>query len=257
MTPEEAARVVGLSAGDGYTEARLEEAQRALDAQYRARGYNRVTIDYQARTVEADAASRAATDVDVVVRVDEGPQQRLREVVTSGVSRTRPGIVSRALALEVGAPVNLAAWNAARRRAYETGAFRGVDIQREVIDASSPRCPAKSRFGPGSPCRNGRRCGSGTASKFATSSTPPATPRAPTNRRVNPWAVARSGSASRAISRRAGCSEPRCRPASPAATRSDPARYASVPDGADVLRAADRRRRYSSSVRSRSRVPTR
>ena len=91
MTPEEAARVVGLSAGDGYTEARLEKAQRALDAQYRARGYNRVSIDYQVRTVETDAASRAATDVDVVVRVDEGPQQRLREVVTSGVSRTRPG----------------------------------------------------------------------------------------------------------------------------------------------------------------------
>jgi outer membrane protein assembly factor BamA/autotransporter translocation and assembly factor TamB len=142
MTPEEAARVVGLSAGDAYTEARLEDAQRALDAQYRARGYNRVTIDYQARTVEADAASPAAIDVDVVVRVDEGPQQRLREVVTSGVSRTRPGIVSRALALEVGAPVDLAAWNAARRRAYETGAFRGVDIQREVIDGD-PAVPGE------------------------------------------------------------------------------------------------------------------
>src|SRR5262249_35241756 len=69
-----------------------------------------------------------------VVRVDEGPQQRLREVVMDGVSRTRPALISRALRLNVGAPVDLAEWNAARRRAYETGAFRSVDIQRTVLE---------------------------------------------------------------------------------------------------------------------------
>jgi len=137
LTSEEIARTVGLAAGDRYTEPRLEEAQRALDAQYRARGYNRVTIDAQARTVDQSVTS-AGLDVDIVVRVDEGPQQRLREVVTAGVNRTRPGIVSRALALDVGAPVDLAAWNAARRRVYETGAFRSVDIEREVIERAEP-----------------------------------------------------------------------------------------------------------------------
>jgi outer membrane protein assembly factor BamA len=106
----------------------LEEAQRALDARYRARGYNRVTIDYQARTVETEAASRV--DVDVVVRVDEGPQQRLREVVTSGVSRTRPGIVSRAL------------WMSARRSISPPGTLRGgarTKPARSVESTSSAR----------------------------------------------------------------------------------------------------------------------
>jgi outer membrane protein assembly factor BamA/autotransporter translocation and assembly factor TamB len=132
---DEAARIIGLAAGDRYTESRLDAGQLALDAQYRTRGYNRVGIDYEAR--RADAAPDAFA-VDIIVRVEEGPQQRLRDVVTSGLSRTRPAILSRALTLDVGAPVDLAAWNAARRRVYETGAFRSVDIQRTVIEESAP-----------------------------------------------------------------------------------------------------------------------
>jgi outer membrane protein assembly factor BamA len=129
ITPDEAAGMIGLVAGSLYTESGLEQAQQALDAQYRARGYNRLRIDAQAQTPQAAGTH----DVAVVLRVDEGPQQQLREIVTDGVSRTKPALLSRALKLEVGAPVDLAAWNAARRRLYETGAFRSVDIQRTVI----------------------------------------------------------------------------------------------------------------------------
>src|SRR4029453_7751314 len=41
---DEVTRLIGLSAGDRYAEGRLDEVQRALDAAYRARGYNRVGI---------------------------------------------------------------------------------------------------------------------------------------------------------------------------------------------------------------------
>jgi len=132
FTPEEASQFAGLSQGERYMSSRLEEAQTAFDARYRARGFNRVAIDYQA------AVAKDATDVQVLVRVDEGPQQRLREVATQGLARTKPALLSRALKLTVGEPVDLAAWNAARRRAYETGAFRSVDIQREVLAAADP-----------------------------------------------------------------------------------------------------------------------
>ncbi len=126
--PEEAARLVGLASGDRYRAARLEEAQLALDTQYRARGFNRVGIDYKA------AVTERTSSVTVVVRVDEGPQQRLRDIETVGLTRTNPRLLSRALIeLNLGEPVDLTAWNAARRRAYETGAFRSVDIQREVM----------------------------------------------------------------------------------------------------------------------------
>src|SRR5262249_24017476 len=113
-----------------YTAAHLEAAQAALDTRYRALGYNRVGIDYQA------GISSDTTDVDIVVRVDEGPQQRLRAVNTQGLTRTTPALLSHALNLDIGEPVALAAWNAARCRAYETGAFRSVDIQREVLESA-------------------------------------------------------------------------------------------------------------------------
>jgi outer membrane protein assembly factor BamA/autotransporter translocation and assembly factor TamB len=135
MTADEAARILGLKTGETYTESRLDEAQRALDTQYRARGYQRVGIDCQARTA---APGQSTIEINVVVHVDEGPQQRLREIVTEGLARTNPNVVSRALKLDLGAPVDLTAWNEARRRLYETGAFRSVDIQRQVIELSPP-----------------------------------------------------------------------------------------------------------------------
>src|SRR6185295_9659908 len=140
MTPDEAQRLSGLSAGQVFTESQIEKGQLALDTQYRARGFNRVTIVHQVETAPAGPGNNV---VDVSIRVDEGPQQRLRDVVTTGLERTRPSLVSRALKLDVGKPVDLAAWNTARRRLYQTGAFRSVDIQREVIEpAAAPPDPS-------------------------------------------------------------------------------------------------------------------
>lgn len=135
ITPEEAARIVALWAGDRFTEPRIEEAQLALDRHYRARGFNRVSIVHQ---VEMASSAGKVDEVDVAIRVDEGAQQRLRDIVTTGLERTDAALVSRALKLDVGEPVDLAAWNAARRRLYETGAFRSVDVQREVIAPAAP-----------------------------------------------------------------------------------------------------------------------
>jgi outer membrane protein assembly factor BamA/autotransporter translocation and assembly factor TamB len=131
FTPDEAVRLTGLTSGDTFAESKIEKAQVALDEQYRARGFNRVVIDQQV------AKTSPGATVDVAVHVEEGPRQRLRDVVITGLERTRPSLVSRALKLEVGQPVDLAAWNAARRRLYQTGAFRSVDIQREVTEAAA------------------------------------------------------------------------------------------------------------------------
>jgi outer membrane protein assembly complex protein YaeT len=125
-----ATRVAGLSAGDRYTDAELQAAQLALENQYRARGFNRVSIAARARS-----AGPGVVDVDI--QVDEGPQQRLRAITINGVSRTKPELISRALQLNIGDPVDLAAWNEARRRIYATGVFRGVDLQREPMESET------------------------------------------------------------------------------------------------------------------------
>jgi outer membrane protein assembly factor BamA/autotransporter translocation and assembly factor TamB len=117
----------GLSKGEVVTESKMEHARIALDQAYRALGYNSVDVTLQS------GPHIDRPEVDVSVRVDEGRQQKLRDVATMGVEHTHPSLVSRALKLNIGEPVNLSAWNDARRRLYETGAFRSVDIEREVI----------------------------------------------------------------------------------------------------------------------------
>jgi hypothetical protein len=119
--------VAALSAGDVFTEARIDKARDDVDTAYRAKGFNAASV-----TIDAVEAPDSA-EVDVTIEVDEGPQQRLGDIQTTGLHRVRPGIVDRALNLKVGEPIDLAAWNNARKRLYETGAFRSVDIEREVI----------------------------------------------------------------------------------------------------------------------------
>ena len=71
--------------------------------------------------------------------MDEGPQQRVRDIAIAGLVRTRPELVRRALKLEAGEPVNLAEWATARQRLYETGVFRSVDIQPEPMPIAAER----------------------------------------------------------------------------------------------------------------------
>src|SRR5204863_4469125 len=132
------ADVVKASELEGDTvlsDALIDRARRGIAKAYRAEGFNSVAVTLRIEGV----ADRS--EVDVAVTIEEGPQQRLRDVVTAGFARTRPELVSRQLKLEPGQPVNLAAWSSARRRVYETGAFRSIDIQPEPAlpgDAAGP-----------------------------------------------------------------------------------------------------------------------
>ena len=136
LSPADVIAKAGLAKGEVITDSKMEGARVALDQSYRALGFNSVTVTIQSGTTSP------RPEVNIYVQVDEGRQQRLRDIVTMGVEHTRPSLVSRALNLDIGQPVNLAAWNEARRRLYETGAFRSVDIEREVIEEPVVEAPA-------------------------------------------------------------------------------------------------------------------
>jgi outer membrane protein insertion porin family len=75
--------------------------------------------------------------VDIVVRVNEGPQQIVRELTTQGEINTRPGVISRTLRIRPGDPVNLRQWSQARKRLYDTNVFRQVDIEPIPIEPTA------------------------------------------------------------------------------------------------------------------------
>jgi outer membrane protein assembly factor BamA/autotransporter translocation and assembly factor TamB len=116
-------KVAGLSPGASYTLAALDGARDRIDRYYRTLGHNAVQVSATGIPVDK------GPPVDVNMAVVEGPQQVLQEVETVGATRTREGIVSRALRLPVGRPVNLEEWALARKRLFDTNVFRSVDIQ--------------------------------------------------------------------------------------------------------------------------------
>ena len=117
--------------GDVYAGIGLTGARGRIDRNYRQAGFNAVRVSVQS-TVDRDTST-----VSVTFDVVEGPQQIIQEIEFVGGERTRTSLVTRALRISPGQPVDLGAWNRARRRLYETGAFRSVDIEAEPLDAAS------------------------------------------------------------------------------------------------------------------------
>src|SRR6185503_7191828 len=72
------------------------------------------------------------------VNVDEGPRQVVSDIRIEGTRRTSPSLVSGELKLKVGEPVDLTAWAQARKRLFDTGIFRQVEIQAEPVVPPSP-----------------------------------------------------------------------------------------------------------------------
>lgn len=134
-TPAAAAKAFRLQAGAALTRSSADAAVQALTASYRTEGFNAVRVTLTSQATPATGL------VALTVTVDEGPRQVVRDVDVTGVQRTSPTLVSRALKLDVGQPVDLAAWAQARKRLYDAGVFRQVDIRAEQIDEPAPAAP--------------------------------------------------------------------------------------------------------------------
>ena len=123
--------LIRAQAGDIYAGIALTDARTRIDQSYRQAGYNQIRVSVRS------IVDRDTSTVSVAFDINEGPQQVIQEIRFVGGERTRTSLVARALQISPGQPVDLGAWNRARRRLYETGAFRSVDIEAEPIDAIS------------------------------------------------------------------------------------------------------------------------
>lgn len=122
---------LGLQLGETDRTVAVDEARARVLTSYRTRGFNELRLDVTASVV------RETSEVHLDITVKEGPQQVLREIRVMGEQRSSPALISRALKLEIGQPVDLAAWQHARRRLYDSGVFRRVDVDAEPLEPSS------------------------------------------------------------------------------------------------------------------------
>ncbi len=126
---EELRAAFGLRPGAVFTRASSAEAARALGDFYRGRGFSNANVAVTSRT------NRSAGTVTLAVEVNEGSRQVLRDLVVEGRHRTSTALVSRELRLNVGEPVDPSRWAQARKRLYDTGVFRQVDLEAQPVSA--------------------------------------------------------------------------------------------------------------------------
>jgi outer membrane protein assembly complex protein YaeT len=139
VTADQARAAFGVRPGSVYARGVRSQGVRALSDYYRHRGYANAGVSAATRF------NRAAGSVTLDVSVEEGPRQVLREVAVEGTHHAKVALVSRELRLDVGKPVDPTQWAEARRRLYDTGVFRQVDLEaRPIVEAAATAAPSAS-----------------------------------------------------------------------------------------------------------------
>ena len=99
--------LVGPQEGDVFSGRAITETRTRIDRSYRSAGFN------QARIAARSAVDPASDTVSVTLEIKEGPRQVVEEVEVVGGDNTNDALISRALEISPGQPVDLGAWNRA------------------------------------------------------------------------------------------------------------------------------------------------
>ena len=120
---------VGLTAEAPLDPAALDAALARLVARYRREGFPdaRATV----RQTPRDEGNRVVSDVTFVVT--EGSGQTVAEVNVTGNRGIDIGVITRALKLPLDQPLRAEEVLQARRRVFDTGLFRRVDVTTEAV----------------------------------------------------------------------------------------------------------------------------
>jgi len=135
---------------DLRAEARLEEGafyrvedigavRMRLQTRYRQEGFTAVSFDSRETVHEAEGR------IDVTFVVQESSRQVIQEIAISGARSVNEDAVKDTLRLKVGDPLRTSDWLEARRRLFESGLFRRVDIDIEPLEGVAETAPVRVR----------------------------------------------------------------------------------------------------------------
>jgi outer membrane protein assembly factor BamA/autotransporter translocation and assembly factor TamB len=139
VTAENLRSEAALETGAVYRAVDVESARLRLQARYRREGYTTASIEAR----EDLRATDGVADITFVVK--EGPRQVIREISISGLQSVREEVVRRTLRLNVGDGLRTDDWLNARRRLFESGLFRRVDIAVEPLENVTDSAPVNLR----------------------------------------------------------------------------------------------------------------
>lgn len=131
-TPDMVREAANLQPGGPYRPATIEPARRRVEVEFTQAGYNRARV---AAAVSIDHDRHLA---NVMIDVDEGPQQVLSEFEVSGADMTARSTIEDALDPDFGTPVDMSAYYLAQKRLYDLGVFQSVDVLLTPVTDVSP-----------------------------------------------------------------------------------------------------------------------
>jgi outer membrane protein insertion porin family len=110
-------------AGQVFSEFNVAADRETIIREYGRNGFPNATFEWSSKP-----GSRPHT-VDLQFAIDEGQQQFVRQVVTSGLVTTRPALVAKQIVdLNPGDPLSPAAMADTQRKLYDLGIFSQVDM---------------------------------------------------------------------------------------------------------------------------------
>ena len=122
LKPAAVLAAAALPEGQPFKPAEVEAARARVESAYRRLGYNDATV-------RSHGVFDAATGtMKVELQVEEGVREVLAEVAVEGGSPSAQAKALRRAGLVAGEPVVLDEWTEARRRLYETGLYRRVEL---------------------------------------------------------------------------------------------------------------------------------
>ena len=100
---------------------------------YGENGFPNATFEYSTRT------GIQPYQVELEFKINEGPRQFVREVITSGLTHTRQKMVSRMISLRAGDPLSPVQMAESQKRLYDLGVFARVDMAIQNPDGAENR----------------------------------------------------------------------------------------------------------------------
>ena len=128
-----------LEKGALYRAADVETARMRLQTRYRREGFTAASFEARENVRAADGL------VDVIFTVKEGPRQVIQEITISGLQSVNEEVVRRTVRLKAGDGLRTDDWLDARRRLFESGLFRRVDIAVEPQQGAADTAPVSLR----------------------------------------------------------------------------------------------------------------
>jgi len=124
-----------LEKGALYRAADVESARTRLQTRYRREGFTTASFEVRENVRAADGLA------DVIFAVREGPRQVIQEITIFGLQSVNEEVVRRTVRLKAGDGLRTDDWLDARRRLFESGLFRRVDIAVEPQQGAADTAP--------------------------------------------------------------------------------------------------------------------